>query len=648
MPSLSLKVTHGSDQERRILQEMRRRVKMWEHGTSTKREKWREAEDRVLAYLPERDVDAARRSARNGGLPQYTTIQIPYTYAVVMSAFTYISSVFMSRSPVFQVNGRHGESQQQVQAMEALLDYQLQVGGMLPYLYTWIYDSLRYGVSVKGIWWDERIEVVSTIEEFEQEDEITGLPTKTERLRLSQPMRTYAGNKSYNLEPQSFIWDTRVTMREFQAGEFTGEKRKVPWNEIVRGAKRGFFVNLEHIGTKGSWDSYTVADEGSPQLERPDVYTQNEYGTGNAPHPMNAELYRLCVEVIPDEWGLGSSDYPEKWVFTCTSDWRTLVGACPLGAFHSKHPYAVIPLEPEGYGLTTRGLPEVLEPVQNTIDWLVNSHFWNVRASLNDRWVVDPQRVVMKDLLTPEPGKVIRLRPEAYGTDPKLAIAQFPASNVTQSFITNDLPMMVGLGERTGGVNDQIMGMLSTGGRKTATEVRTSTSFGINRLKTISEFSSACGWTPFVQMMIQNSQQYYDMEMKLRIAGDTAMNAGMNFIMTSPDAIAGAYDFIPVDGTLPIDRYAQVQLWEQLMQAGMANPQIGMGYDWAGIFQWIAQLAGLKNITQFRVQVTPDDVLAQQMAAGNSVPLGGGGAPKKPNGNAAGAQSAPGMSGAPA
>lgn len=198
---------------------------------------------------------------------------------------------------------------------------------------------------------------------------------------------------------------------------------------------------------------------------------------------------------------------------------------------------------------------------------------------------------------------------------------------------------MIGIGERVGGVNDQIMGMLSGGGRKTATEVRTSTSFGINRLKTISEWASCVGVDPLSQMMIQNTQQYYDMELKLKIAGDLTRTAGLGFLTVTPElinqspggveGIMAAYDFVPVDGTLPIDRFAQVELWQRLMTEGVQIPQIAMGFDWAGIFVNVAQLAGLKNITQFKVEVTPDSMLQAQAQQGNSIPLGS--APKGPN-----------------
>lgn len=120
------------------------------------------------------------------------------------------------------------------------------------------------------------------------------------------------------------------------------------------------------------------------------------------------------------------------------------------------------------------------------------------------------------------------------------------------------------------------------------------------------------------------------MELKFKIAGDLTQGAGNGFMNVTPDSISGFYDFVPVDGTLPIDRMAQVGLWQQLFQAILAIPQIGMQYDLGGIFQWVAQLAGLKNISQFKIQVAPDQLLLAQAAAGNVVPMKPGSTPKGP------------------
>jgi len=655
MPSLTREIPNESPTAQRLIHEIRRRVRFWETGVSNVKEKWREAEERTLAYLPERDVDSVRRAAREGGLPQYTTIQIPYSYAVVMAAHTYLTSVFLGRDPVFQFTGRHGETQQAVQALEALISYQCLVGRFLPYIYTWLYDALKYGTGIIGVWWDERIEMVTTLQQIPELDDL-GQPTgKMQKVQSSEPVRNYAGNRIYNIQPQSFIWDVRYSMREFQSGEFAGERRKLGWNEVIRRTKAGYYTNLEFVQEGVGKEIFSGEDDNLSVLERPETWITDMEGPGTSlkPHPMMVEVYQLCWELIPNEWQLSKSDYPEKWMFTVTSDWKVLLGAQPLGARHCKFPYCVLPLEPEGYGLTTRGLPEVLKPVQNTVDWLINSHFYNVRAALNDRWIVDPSKVVMKDVLDPLPGKIVRLKPEAYGTDVKAAVVQFPTSNVTQGQIGTDFPMMMGIGERVGGVNDQIMGMLASGGRKTATEVRTSTSFGVNRLKTTAEFASAAGFDPLSIMLVSNTQQYYDMSLQFRIAGDLLMNSGKSmqmpgpngmpmpgmppqptpgFVLVQPKDIEGFYDFVPVDGTLPIDRFAQVELWKEIFQGILTVPQIGMQYDLGGIFQWVAQLAGLKNITQFKIQVTPDQILAAAAAAGNSVPMNGkGGASKSSN-----------------
>jgi hypothetical protein len=73
-----------------------------------------------------------------------------------------------------------------------------------------------------------------------------------------------------------------------------------------------------------------------------------------------------------------------------------------------------------------------------------------------------------------------------------------------------DAAFVMDLMARLSGVNDNIMGMVNSGGRKSATEVRTSSTFGVNRLKTNSEFYSAQGFAPLAQMLLQNTQQKYD------------------------------------------------------------------------------------------------------------------------------------------
>ena len=181
------------------------------------------------------------------------------------------------------------------------------------------------------------------------------------------------------------------------------------------------------------------------------------------------------------------------------------------------------------------------------MDWLVNTHFFNVRAALNNQFIVDPSGCI-KDVQNSGPGFIWRLRPEAYGSDLSKMFMQVPVQDVTRAHMS-DFQQMLGVGERALGINDQMMGALSNGTRKTATEVRTTTGFGTNRMKTNTEYMSATGVSPHAQKLVQSSQQYYDAAAKLRRVGSFAEEAGRAFIDVSPDDIAGFYDLTPIDGS---------------------------------------------------------------------------------------------------
>jgi hypothetical protein len=566
----------------------------------------------------ESEEDLARKSLRANGEPRYSTIMVPYTYAMLMSAHTYWTSVFFARDPVHQYSGRHGDGEMQVQAMEALIGYQVDVGGAMAPYYIWLYDAGKYGAGILGHYWaQEKLQYGQLIE---MADPLTGQPTLYQTTR---ELPGYSGNRCFNVSVWDFMHDPRVSLKDFQRGEFCIRHFNLGWHEILKRKEQGFYNdNIKHL--KGHSKDRTAMMPSST-LERPQFDLRaTEYSDGGVEkHSEGASLYEVYVELVPEEWRLGSGlKYPQKWVFTITEDLDVIIGATPLGYAHCQFPFDVIECEVEGYGLYTRGFPEIMDGVQNTVDWLLNTHFYNVRAALNNQFIVDPSKLVIKDVQNSGPGFLWRLRPEAYGTDLNKMFMQVPVSDVTRANI-NDFQTMLGIGERTLGVNDQIMGSLNTGsGRKTATEVRSSTSFGVNRMKTMCEYMSASGFSPHSQKLVQSSQQFYDASQKLRRVGSFAMDAGEAFLNVSPEDIAGFFDFVPVDGTLPVDRMAQANLWKELMaNIQRMPPQIAQSYDWGKMFGWVASLSGLKNISQFRIQVAPDAMLQQQAQMGNVIPM---------------------------
>lgn len=623
MAARTLSLPKESKQHQDLLKRLDSIVRLAERGrNSSLVAKWQQAEDLTLAAIHETEADAARRGERDSGTPKYTTIQIPYTFAMLLSAHTYWTSVFLGRTPVHQYAGRHGEAEMQVQAMEALIGYQTEVGGALPPYYIWLYDAGKYGVGITGEYWmEEKLHYGSLVE---MPDEATGKPTL---YQTTQEVEGYKGNKTYNVAPYDFWPDPRVSYKNFQSGQFCVVRCRLGWNDILRRKDSGYFN--DNIDLLKSHTSDKAETQGSTALLRPE-FSELMWDSTTDSHPAGAVFREIYVDLIPKEWEIGSTTFPQKWCFTVTEDRGLIVGASPLGYAHCRFPFNVLESEIEGYGLVGRGIPEMVQPLQNTIDWLLNTHFFNVRAALNNQFILDPSKLVIKDAADSGPGFIWRLRPEAYGSDLTKIFTQIPVQDVTRGHVS-DVQTMLGFGERMLGINDNIMGALNPMGRKTATEVRTTTSFGVNRMKTTSEWMSCTGFSMHSQKLVQNSQQMYDASAKLRIVGSLAMDAGPKFIQVGPQDIAGFYDFVPVDGALPIDRMAQANLWKELMASlRMMPPQVSMAYDWGKIFSWVANLAGLKNIGQFRVEVVPDQQFQQQAQAGNIIPM-----PKRPGGGVA-------------
>lgn len=616
---------YGTKEHQRVKERLLKRIRAAARINQNKASDWAKDEDIFQAYIPLNETNLERKHKRDKGEPDYVTLKIPYSYAVLMSAHTYWTSVFLGRDPVLQFAGRHGESEAKVQAVEAVMSYQTQVGGHMGPYYIWFLDAGKYGVGVIGEYWDEEYTQISEI--VEEQETYLGIPItgKKKKVRRTRRRLSYKGNRVFNIRPQDFLYDGRVSLINFQKGEFAGRFTEVGWNDIVKGREYGQYYNVDELkkvkgrkqSTLGQGGQYN-RDLGSPRVKLPEAVQGTDATFDLEPSFVN--LTELYIELIPADWGLGNSTYPEKWVFTLAED-EVIIESQPFDSIHGQFPYAILPYEMEGYAQTPRGLFDILTPMNETMDWLFNSHFYNVRQILNGQFVIDPSRITMKDFRSPEGGRLIRLKPEAYGTDPRLAVTQLTTVDVTQNHL-KDAREMGELIQRVSGVTDNIMGMLASGGRKTATEVRSAANFGMNRLKTQCEYFSAIGWAPHAQRLLMNTQQKYDTEMRFRLAGDL-MDERDPWVQVSPEDIAGFYDFIPVDGTLPVDRYAQVTLWTQLLGQIRQFPQVMQEYDMGRIFAHVAQLAGLKNVKRFKIEVAPDEQLLREAEKGNIIGLGG-------------------------
>lgn len=149
-----VKIDKDSEKHRKVLEYLMTRINQSRKRRTEREGKWTESENLFTSYVKETENDATRRSNRDAGVPQYITVTIPYSYATLMTAHTYWTSVFLGREPVLQVQGTNNESQTSEQAVEAMLQhFTVQGRALVPY-YIWLLDQGKYGEGIVGTAWD--------------------------------------------------------------------------------------------------------------------------------------------------------------------------------------------------------------------------------------------------------------------------------------------------------------------------------------------------------------------------------------------------------------------------------------------------------------------------------------------------------------
>lgn len=578
---------------------------------------WSSADDSMRAYIHEKELDRSRRQNKEQlGTVDYVTLEVPYTFATVMTAHTYYSSVILSRNPLWQFTARHGQGQDAVQAVEAVMDYQQMAGQHKPPLYHFLYDLAKYSLGIGGVFWEEEERMVSSIKEVPRTFlgvEVGG----TKKQRVEEIVKGFQGNKLYNIRPYDFLPDPRLALWKFQEGEFAGRCTSETFANLIacEHANPGTYINLEFLRGIAQETRGQQTEDASSRVIGP-----LKPGEEHVPGMGSFNLKEMYVKLIPKMWGLAKSGRLEIWKFLVAED-KLLIQAAPMGLYHNMFPYFLAEGNFGSEEFAKFGMIEIMRPLTDVLTWLVNSHFYNVRRVLNNQLVFDPSRVTMKDL-TKAGQRLIRLKPQAYGTDVRLAIHQLQQTDVTRTHL-NDAQYIEEMIHKVTAVMENVMGLQNTGGRRSATEARQSFQQSITRLKTPVEYNSELAFAPLARQMLSNTQQMMDIERKYAIAGNTIMMAN-KFVDVTPELIAGEYDFVPVDGAMPVDRLAQATFWKELIGMLMKSPTAPMEWDLNAMLAYTMQMQGERNVDRFQIKIGSPEFLERQAQLGNLIQVGGG------------------------
>lgn len=629
------------EMHQKLLKELRARKDFSLEYCKDRHEDWDRVREHKNMYVNlTRPARAGDRSQIFGEqeMPFERSVVIPLTKATLEVLITQIMSVYGSRNPMSQIQSAPGGNPIRAKLIEAMIAYDNAQSRAFSSMYAMFSDALSYGNGFMYNSWE--IEEGITYE-FEPMN-IGGVPPELQRAILGPlaytPIRKIGVKREYDkwtpISAYDALPDPRVSMFDLQQGEFFGHM----WKSSVyalkkREGEKGPYFNVDKIPKRStsnygdkrrssSPDPFNSASEADPK----------ELLSSDTPNFV--EMTTMVWELIPYDFGLGDSEYPEKWVFAWAED-KVIVRAHPLINKHQNFPYVCAEPEPNFFDTFSPGTLELIEPLQRFINWLYNSHIENITRVLNNQYVYSPQFIEEMDLEFGGPGENIRMTQEAAEMmlngeiqDIRQFLFQMPVTDVTGPSYMAAIQYTYQMAQVLTGANDPLSGIqLPT--QRSATEVGTITAQATQRMAITARLMDESAMQELIQQTIHNRQQFTSIGRYYEIVGRMAEEIGMDSMFADLESIQGEFKYKPITGILPEDPSRSAANWTNLMAAAGQLPMLqqpgpdGKMLDFRSIFNTIAEKSGISNIDDYYmdVQVMPDQQVQQQLQAGNLAPM---------------------------
>jgi hypothetical protein len=590
---------------------------------------WNEIDKTLTAYI---ESDASEEDVNDEDYRKPTTMVVPVSYATIETLLTYMTAAFLEE-PIFRYDGVGPEDVLGAILMEIVIAQQCRRAKVALELHTMWRDSFAYGFGAAHVGYENRT-AFRTIRRPETEfSMLANAEVSTGRIVTTREQRVvFSGSTLTAIDPYMCLPDPDVPIHDVQKGEFFG------WIERTNLMT---LLSLERDNPDDYFNCRYLKQVSGTSIYNQKASSAREERIGGTVDTDSLDITRpvdvihMYVKLIPKEYGLGDSEYPEKWLVSVAGD-SVVIKAKQLGLDHDQFPVVVMSPDYDGHSITPISRLETVYELQKTIDWLFRSHIANVRKSINDMLVVDPQLVNIFDLKNPKPGKLIRLRRQAWGRGVKDAVMQLGVADVTKGHIQDASYITQIIRETTGAV-DSISGIRRHTSERVSAAEATQTSRGaLSRLEKAAKIASIQAHYDIAWQMAFNTRQLMESETYAKIIGDWGTVLANDFgmpgvrgrIAVSPSSLDIDFDVIPHDGTIP--HSGDPQMWIQLFQVIANNPLLAQELDLVRIFKYGARMAGAKNLDDFvrkgqgvqqNISVVPDEQVMQQVQAGNLQPM---------------------------
>ena len=607
------------------------RNKIWFRASESRKEiskrfpSWREIDKVLTAYIHLSDDE---EKIKNKDPNKPVSIIFPYSYSNLESLLTYMMMALV-QDPIFQYEGVEADDTIGAMLMEQVIRLHCIKTKVPLALHTILRDSFGYGVGIGIPEWIKqygKIPIKSSVITTSELGE-----SSTAGVSYINGL-TFEGNGLSSIDPYLWLPDPSSSSDRIQDGEYNGwVERSNLMNLLSMESNNDEYFNVRYLKGKTDKRSSLATDESERETKFGGTSKSMRQGMTSTTNPV--DVISLYVNLIPKDWKLGKSEYPEKWFFRLAAD-DVIITCMKANHYHGMYPMAVASPEYDGYSITPIGRMEVLHGLQGVLDWMFNSHIANVRKAINDMFIVDPYLVNIKDLEDPKPGKLVRLRRPAWGHGVDKVVQQLQVSDVTRANVTDSLYITQWM-DRISGTDQSMSGALRQTGpeRLTRSEFQGTRGSAVSRLQRLAMIMGAQFMQDIGTMFAVHVQQYMTSDTVVKIIGRYEEQLKQQFgrnatrVRVSPLDLAINYDLIVRDGSVPGGNFSEA--WLELFRTVGTTPELMQQFDVTRIFMYIAQQLGAKNVEDFKRnlnQIQPtqmdNEQVIRQAEAGNIVPVG--------------------------
>lgn len=607
-----MKLKPGSEMHEKLLTFIMDRVYESHGSMSNRYDSWRAIDQVLTAYIR---VDDDEKDLQDLDERRPVSIIFPNSYAILETLLTYMTIAFLN-DPIFRYEGVSPEDTIGAILLEQVIRqqcYRLKAG--LP-LHTGFRNAFAYGLAPIVPYW------------FKHDGFRTVRGEDGSRYR--EPRTLFEGNRYSAIDPYRYLPDPNVSVDNMQDGDYVGwYDEETLLSLLNEEAVDGNLFNVKYLQHLTERRSALFKED---QTGRKDKIEQSVLITPDEKVESPVGRYHMYATLIPKEYGLGPSEYPEKWYFSVGGD-EIILAAQSLDMDHNLYPLGVMAPESDGYTNTPIARLEVLYGMQHLGDWLLNSHVTNVRKSINNMIVYDPYLLNSDDFNEPDKaGLLVRTRRPAWGRGVEHTFAQLKVDDITRGNV-GEASYIADLMKRVGGTNDPMSGVLRQGGpeRLTKGEFQGAQAGGFSRLERIARLLSMQGLQDIAYMSASNVQQMMEMNTFVATSGrwqkELLAEYGVDKkrVKVSPYDLLIDYDVMAKDGSIPGGNFNES--WIELFRAAIeAREILGEKLDYFRMFKHMARNMGAKNLSEFEktkveTGTVPDETVMREQEKGNVIPI---------------------------